>query len=547
MKVHKRIRLFAGMVMIVSLILTGCAANRSATAPAAPAAGVPEAAYIKDVTFDKADGKERVLILVSEMPEYTVSRESDTALTLKLKNVFVPDNLKKKLGEGRLANIRHAVLSQEPAEGALWAYVTVTLNEMVPYRISQEGKNIVLTCDVYSMPAAAASSDPGVLQARKLAESIIGDKEAAVQPSGPVKYTGARVSLNFQDAHIKSVFRSLSEVSGYNIIAGPGVEQKVTVYMKDVPWDQALDTILEINALGKKTANNVITVLPLADLQKAEEEQQKKDVSQGKLRQISIEAKIVEVNTTATRQLGIQWGYGYQNTWGGRNYGMLAGTAASGALTTLPGNIGLTGSNVAVNFPTLVPGTGTPVNPGIGLIVGAEKFILDAKLSALELSGDGKVISSPKVTTLDNVKATIKQGQQIPYSITDKDGNRSIEFKDAALLLEVQPTVTPEGQISLMLKATNDTADWSNANTNKENPPINTNSVESTVLVNDGDTLVVGGVYKVDDQEIMEGVPGLSEIPVMGWLFKTKTTIKVKRELLIFVTPRIIEAAQQKI
>ncbi|MCX5850753.1 MAG: hypothetical protein NT072_01660 [Deltaproteobacteria bacterium] len=547
MKVHKRIRLFAGMVMIVSLILTGCAANRSATAPAAPAAGVPEAAYVKDVTFDKADGKERVLILVSEMPEYTVSRESDTALTLKLKNVFVPDNLKKKLGEGRLVNIRHVALSQDPAEGALWAYVTVTLNEMAPYRISQEDKSIVLTCDVSSLSVAAAASDPGVLQARKLAESIIGDKEAAVQPSGPIKYTGAKVSLNFQDANIKSVFRSLSEVSGYNVIAGPGVDQKVTVFMKDVPWDQALDTILEINALGKKTANNVITVLPLADLQKAEEAQQKKDVSQGKLRQISIEAKIVEVNTTATRQLGIQWGYGYQNTWGGRDYGMLAGTAASGALTTLPGNIGLTGSNVAVNFPALVPGTGTPVNPGIGLIVGADKFILDAKLSALELSGDGKVISSPKVTTLDNVLATIKQGQQIPYTITDKDGNRTIEFKDAALLLEVKPTVTPEGQISLMLKATNDTADWANTNTNKENPPINTNSVESTVLVYDGDTLVVGGVYKLDDQEIMEGIPGLSEIPVMGWLFKTKTTIKVKRELLIFVTPRIIEAAQKRI
>lgn len=546
MKVHKRIRLFAGMVMIVSLILTGCAANRSATAPAAPAAGVPEAAYVKDITFDKADGKERVLILVSEMPEYTVSRESDTALTLKLKNVFVPDNLKKKLGEGRLANIRHVALSQEPAEGALWAYVTVTLNEMVPYRISQENKNIVLTCDVYSMPAAVAR-DQGVLQARKLAESIIGDKEAAAVQTGPVKYTGAKVSLNFQDAHIKSVFRSLSEVSGYNIVAGPGVEQKVTVFMKDVPWDQALDTILEINALGKKSANNVITVLPLADLQKAEEAQQKKDVSQGKLRQISIEAKIVEVNTNATRQLGIQWGYGYQNTWGGRNYGMLAGTAASGALTTLPGNIGLTGSNVAVNFPALIPGTGTPVNPGIGLIVGADKFILDAKLSALETSGEGKVISSPKVTTLDNVLATIKQGQQIPYSITDKDGNRSIEFKDAALSLEVKPTVTPDGQITMALKATNDTADWSNANTSKENPPINTNSVESTVLVNDGDTLVVGGVYKVDDQEIMEGIPGLSDVPVMGWLFKTKTTIKVKREILIFVTPRIIEEAQKRI
>ncbi len=352
-------------------------------------------------------------------------------------------------------------------------------------------------------------------------------------------YTGETVSLDFQDADIKSVFRLLSEVSGLSIVAGPNVKGDVTVHMKNVPWDQALDTVLEINGLGKKQAGRVITVLPVAVLKQVEEEQQEKAVTQGKLKQVSIEAKIVEVTTNFARELGIKWGYGYTGNWGERDYGVMIGTGASGALTSLPNGIGLTSSNVAVNFPSLTSVT----TPALGLVVGTSKFILDAQLSALEKSGDGKIISSPKVTTLDGVKATIKQGEEIPYTVTSDEGKQSTEFKEATLKLEVTPTITPEGRISIEMRASNDYADWEidpQTGLRVDEPPINTSSVESTVVVRDGETIVIGGVYKTTASESISGVPWLSKIPVLGWLFKYKTVSNEKRELLIFVTPKVV-------
>ena len=337
------------------------------------------------------------------------------------------------------------------------------------------------------------------------------------------------------------MFRLISEISGLSIIAGPDVKAEVTVHMKQVPWDQALDAVLEINGLGKKQSGKVVTVLPLEELKKATEEQKAKDVAQGRLKQISIEAKIVEVTTTFAQELGIRWGAGFSKG----NFAMglgsgSSGTGASGTTTLIPGTgIGLTGSNVAVNFPSATAAAG----PAIGLLFGTSKMILDAKLSALETSGDGKIISSPKVTTLDSVKATIKQGEEIPYTVIDADGNATTEFKEAVLKLEVTPRITHEGRISIVVDASNDYADWETDPTTglrADIPPINTSSVESTVVVRDGDTIVIGGVYKMTASETMSGVPWLSKIPVLGWLFKYKTVSNDKRELLIFVTPKIV-------
>ncbi|MDO9514797.1 MAG: secretin and TonB N-terminal domain-containing protein, partial [Syntrophales bacterium] len=353
------------------------------------------------------------------------------------------------------------------------------------------------------------------------------------QPERGSQYTGEEVSLDFQDADIKSVFRLLSEISGFSIIAGPEVTSEVTVHMKNVPWDQALDAVLEINGLGKKQSGRVITVLPLEALKKAKEEQKEKDVTQGRLKQVSIEAKIVEVTANFAQELGIRWGAGLSSG----NFAAGIGSAASGTTTPIGGGVGLTGSGLGVNFPSLASAT-----PAIGLLYGTSRMILDAKLSALEASGNGKIISSPKVTTLDSVKATIKQGEEIPYTVTDKDGNSSTEFKDAVLKLEVTPTITPEGRISIVVSASNDYADWQtdSAGDRVENPPINTSSVQSSVVVRDGDTIVIGGVYKTIASETVSGVPGLSQIPVLGWLFKYKTTTTEKRELLIFLTPKVV-------
>lgn len=543
--------------IIVLMIFLGCAGStqKDQTIPLTAASTEMSESTIQDqascnvegMTFERMTGKERISILLSKVSEFDISRESDNSILVKLADTYVSEKLRTKQGEGLLDNLQYVLPMQKTVNGMKWVYVQIYLDQMVPYRIREDINGYILDFDVSTLPKTAVKSTAKRSHGEKLAsamktfEQLSKEVEAETAQAGETKkYTGNKIALlSFQNARIKSVLRSISEYSGYNIVSGPDVTGTVTIHMKDVPWDQALDTILEINSLGKKQFGDVITVLPLEKLKKAEEEQLKKDASQGKLKQISIEAKIVEVSTNAARKLGINWGAGYQTTWGNRDMGALIGNSASGNLTTLPGGVGLTSSNIAVNFPGT---TGADiVAPGLGLILGGSSWVLDAQLAALETSGEGKIISSPKVTTLDNVKATIKQGEEIPYATIDNQGNRSISFKDAVLQLDVKPTITADGKISMTVKATNDYADWNKTNTSNENPPIITSNVDSTIVVRDGDTLVVGGIFKTTQSEAVTGVPGLSKIPLLGWLFKYKTYTQEKRELLIFITPRIIQ------
>ena len=511
------------------------------------AAETPEMIYIKDILLEAVKGKERLSVMLSEVPEFTISRQPDNALLIKLGNTFLPDDFRGRHSEAELQNLKYVLLSQISEGGTKEVHLSVSLNEMVPYRVSRDESRIDINFDVSALvsqspkpaPAGAVAVAPQIRPPEKV-EDIVGDKETA--GSGEiVRYAGEEISLDFQDANIRTVFRLISEVSGYNIVVSPEVKKTITVRMANVPWDQALDTILEVNGLGKKQSGMVITILPLAKLKQAEKEELEKDLAEGNLRQISIEARIVEVTTTFARNIGVRWGYGYQDQWRDRDYGVMFSNSASsqGAteIASLPGGIGLTSSNVAVNFPSST----STVGPGLGVVMGSSKFILDAKLSALEDMGEGRIISSPRVTTIDNVKATIKQGEEIPYVVKDEDGTNSVEFKDAALLLEVTPKITPDGKISMEVVANNDYADYSRTNTSGENPPIVTSSVESSIIVIDGDTIVVGGIHKTDKIERVDGVPWLRDIPYVGWLFKYTTRSENKREILIFVTPRIIK------
>jgi len=531
---------FVRFFMLGLLLLSGCAAvgdGPSGEAPPAleqPGEHVP-GPFIQEVTLAEAGGRERVSILLSEAADFDVSRESDTVLSVTLKGVSLPAGMKREhTGEG-LRILKKVSLSRWVTEGNPSAGARIFLERMTPYRYRKDGPRVIVDFDVSALSYGGESNRgpvPAMGQKDKAARA--GDEPRSEKEG---EYTGEEISLDFQDADIKSVFRLISEVSGFNIIAGPNVKAEVTVHMEKVPWDQALDALLEINGLGKKRSGRIITVLPLEELKKAEEEQKEKDVAEGRLRQISIEAKIVEVSTTFAQELGIRWGAGLK----AGDFAMGIGSASSGAVTAIPGGsgIGLTGSNVAVNFPSAT----TVATPAIGLLYGTSRMILNAKLAALETAGDGKIISSPKVTTLDSITATIKQGEEIPYTVTDSDGNTSTEFKEATLKLEVTPIITPEGKISIKVNASNDYADWETdpaTGLRVETPPINTSSVESTVVVRDGDTIVIGGVYKMTETDSVSGVPFLSRIPILGWLFKYKTVSNEKRELLIFVTPKIV-------
>ncbi len=366
------------------------------------------------------------------------------------------------------------------------------------------------------------------------------------------RYFGHKVSLDFEEANIKNVFRLLSEVSGVNIVSGEDVKGTVSVRIRNVPWDQALETILETNGLGMKRTGSVIAVFPLDKIKKAEEERLKEDIAQGRKTQIAIEAKIVESTSTYSRKIGVQWGAGAAV---GTSWIRGGGSTMPNGLTPYPGGIGVVrnsagsagdffGTNYLVNL-----ANSYAASPSFGVLLGGSQAVLDAQLTALEGTGDIKVISSPKVTTLDNVKSYIKQGAAIPI-ITRATTTEpaKVEYKDAVLQLSVTPTLTPDGRLSLKILATNDAPDYATQSAQGlDNPPINKSEVEATVLVRDGETIVVGGIRKVTESKGESGVPWLRNIPILGWLFKSQDISKDRRELLIFLTPKIVPESQKPV
>ena len=421
--------------------------------------------------------------------------------------------------------------------------------------MNQSGQNVLIDFDVRNLAAklpVAEQKAPAV------------PKEDITQRQEKPSYGGRVVSLDFQDASIKSVLRLLSEVGGVTIVSGDDVKGNVTLHMKKVPWTQALDTILDVQGLVKKQTGDVISVMTAEKMKKdqadrrageedrlkseaiAKKAEQERMEERGKLRQISIEAKIVEATDEFVRNIGVQWGGVSYGSAGNSGYALTAGTSTNtvspraqtwGYPDAIPfrNTDGTVIQSAAVNLPGAVAG-----GPTFGLIIGGANAVLEAQIQAMETNSTGKIISSPKITTMDNVKATIKQGQEIPYITIDKDGNRSITFKEAVLKLDVKPKITPDGAISMEIKATNDSPDYTHANVLGENPPINKSEIESKIVVQDGDTIVIGGILKTQDQKGESGVPWFMKIPVLGWLFKTENITKSRKQLMVFITPKII-------
>ena len=566
--------LIASAIFLGNTEYAGSVPPEEKTPQEAPAAKVQgtDFGYLENITLDRINGKERLTIVLSKQSGVAIESIGRNDLLVKMTKVFVPEELKRTLGEGKLSNILSVVPSQKTVDGEQWALITIALRERVPYKVNQEGQNVLIDFDVRSLaaksPVAGEKAGDVPKESPKAAEAPKEIQKAAEVPKeditqGQVKPPddGQPITLDFQDANIKTVLRLLSEVGRVTIVSGDDVKGNVTVYMKKVPWNQALDTILDVQSLTKKRTGDVISVMTVekmkkdeADRRSGEEDRRKaediankaaqdRDVERGKLRQISIEAKIVEAQDDFVRNLGVTWGGASYNSIGNYSSALTAGTnTVQGRNITwgYPAAIpftntdGTTIQSAALNYPTSVS------SPTFGLIIGGANAVLEAQIQALETNNTGKIISSPKITTMDNVKATIKQGQEIPFVTIDKDGNRSITFKEAVLKLEVKPKITPDGTISMDIKATNDAADYAQAATLGGNPPINKSEVESKVIVNDGDTIVIGGILKTSDQRIESGVPWFMKIPVLGWLFKSESIQKQRRQLMVFITPKII-------
>ncbi len=422
-----------------------------------------------------------------------------------------------------------------------------------------------------------------------------------VARAGERRFTGNPVSLDFQGADLRAVLRTFSEISGLNIVIDPAVSGSVDVALRDVPWDQALDIILRANKLGYLVDGTIVRIAPLTVLSDEESQRRKLTDEQalaGELRvltktlsyakaeeltplltksalsqrgtvnfdvrtntliitdlpdrlttatdlintldraqpQVEIEARIVQVNKNFQRQLGVQWGFN------GRVDPALGNTTSlafpnSGALTGAAGGVtgGATGTATAVNLP--VAGASSGVGLRLGSVNGA--FNLDVALTALESTGNGRVLSTPRVSTQNNVEAEIKQGTQIPIQ-TVANNTVTVQFKDAALVLKVTPQITASNTVIMKISLENGQADFSKAVNGI--PPINTQSANTSVLVNDGQTTVIGGIYLSTEQYQTDRTPVLGTIPLLGWLFKRDLAKDDSTELLIFITPRITKS-----
>jgi type IV pilus assembly protein PilQ len=554
-----------------------------------PGGNAADPAVLEGITFDHPTGKERVNILVSKPASFTVEERDGNIVRIRLEGASVPDKLKRTHGAGELDNIKSIVADGKGSGSRSWVAVDVSLKERVPFVVRQSSRSILVDFNVTTLalakPAApvvkpsvpvvkpSASTKTPVVSSKAL---LLGQAPAETKPvqvaksydldaadGEKAKYTGQRISIDFQDANIRSVFRLLSEVSGKNIVSAEDIKGSVTITLKNVPWDQALDTILSLNSLTKRESGDVISIITQDKLKKEtadrkaiedeqrkselarKEEEQKQLVEKGRLRQVSIEAKIIETTDSFIRNLGVQWAAGGTGLGGANSYpyGAAGGTNPSllnSLVTTPPTGIGLTSEALAVNF---LPMASTITSPTLGIVLGSSKAVLDVQLAASETISETRIISSPKITTMDNVKAIIKQGEDVPYvTPASSTSPATVSFKEAVLKLEVKPRLTPDGKISMEIKASNDYADYARAASLQNNPPINKSEIESTVVVRDGDTIVIGGIMKTTDTEAVTGVPWIHKIPVLGWLFKTEDITKKKTQLLIFVTPKIINS-----
>ena len=414
-----------------------------------------------------------------------------------------------------------------------------------------------------------------------------------MKPKAPSAYTGKKISLDFQDIEVRRVLQLLADFTGINMVASDTVQGNITVRLKDVPWDQALDIIMKTKNLDKRRNGNVIWIAPVAELIKSEEDEAKaiaqsiklapiqtdyiqlsyakvedieklmtqskgsnntngvgndnndsllsargsvtsdkrtntlilNDTSQNidkirrmidlldvAVKQVMVEARIVTAQTDFSRELGIRWSAQKLNNnpvWGG---------------------------DFQPSFDLGVDlATGTAGTFNFGLLKISD-YMLNLELTALQADGHGEVLSAPKVLTGDKQKAYILRGDQIPYQTYSAESGTTTSFVDANLKLEVTPSITPDGRVQMSLKIEKDTV----GTLTSAGYLINTNELETNVLVDDGETVVLGGIFDDIKQNQYEKVPFFGDLPVVGALFKNNTKSSAQTELLIFVTPRIV-------
>ena len=567
-------------------VVSEAAANFAEPRAAAAAAG---GLAVRDINFRRGTaGEGRVVVDLSSPDTGIDIRQQGGNLVIDFLQTALPEHLRRRSDVTDFATPVTSMTAQQVGDRVR---LTVTPNGLWEHNAYQ-------------------SDNRFVLEVRRVAE------DPTKLGGGRSDYKGEKLSLNFQNVDVRSVLQVIADFTDFNIITSDSVQGNLTLRLKDVPWDQALDIILQAKGLDMRKNGNVIWIAPgdeLAAREKLQLEAKAQindleplqtesfqinyhkakeifDFLKGKdqtmlskrgsvvvdersnkvfvtdvatrlqalrrlvqeidvaPRQVLIEARIVEASKTFARDLGVRLGVGGA-------FGRIVGYTEDGApvrRSTLGGGLGATRTmagqvagvvdanpaGLNLNLPADVS------NPGLLSMVlwnnNATRF-LNLELSALEVDGRGRVISSPRVLTANQVEASIEQGTEIPYQEASSSGATSVSFKKAVLSLKVKPQITPDGRLQLSIEVNKDRPLYEQ--TLLGVPPIETKNVKSEVLIENGGTVVIGGIYEEEESTGEDKVPLLGDVPVLGHLFKSQSRVSSRKELLVFITPRIVSDA----
>jgi type IV pilus assembly protein PilQ len=600
---------------------------------------------VSTLDFKVHPDNHQVVIGLSGTYDYTITQPSDSLIVVDVPGAFVPKSLRRPLDTGEFISPVRMVRAYKTGSGAR---VAISLRRNVKFKHTVTGAGVVVIdlavpVDMQDQREESVDYGSGVSPSRPegggnayAEEVVIGGDGRSVSPSATwdrvgvndpsssfsgaagfmfdasssssMPFSGRRISLDFVNADIHSIFRLISHVSRLNIVASDDVQGQVTVRMTDVPWDMALAAVLQSKGLGSQRFGNIVRVAPIETIKSEQQaaleakraiiEMQdlallviplnyvqandlqmqveallstrgsiQVDVTSNQLviqetekrlaqireliryldrqtPQVLIEARIVEANSNAAQAMGVQWGSEVDaTTRTGYGTGLFfpSGVGVGGAIGR---QAGAQEYYQAGTDALMVDMGAEAANSGVAFNLGSSPGLvdLDARLSALETDGFGKVISQPRITTLDNKVARIAQGQRIPFLSTSAGGT-NVQFIEAELSLMVTPHITTDDKIFLAVNVTNNRADFSQLV--QGNPAIQTKEVATELLVADGDTTVMGGVFSTEHSYSQDRVPGFSKIPLVGYLFKNSAEALSRNELLVFLTPHIVTRPQR--
>lgn len=600
-----------------------------------------QATTVRDIKFTHSTKFDTVTIEVSDDADYTVSNLPNGRSRVEIRNAKLPKELERTLDVSAFGSGVHAVSTYRDGDRVI---VEAERRADVTSQVSRRDGVLVW---LFAKPGQLPSSETGIgldggparrtrtvaregifddlpkietdtseLVEETIAAGEVGAFTPATAAQAQGRFTGRRIDLDLKDADIHNVLRLLADVGRLNIITADNVSGRVTIRMKNVPWDQALEVVLQTKKLGMVRQGNMIRVAPLADLEKEREmaiarRRQELELTPLETRlipvsyaqasgvqprarellsprgslavdertnvliardvagnlnqleelvraldtqtpQVLVEARIVEATSRYLRDIGIQWGgdASFSSATGNptglafpSSVGLVGGAADNQAPTggLSPTTQRVANPNFAVNLPAAV---GTGSGGALGLTLGSinNTVNLGIRLSAAEASGMVRIVSSPRVLTMDNHEAKIAQGTMIPFSQISAMGVQTT-FQEAKLQLVVKPHVTADGSVAMHVKVNRDEPDFNQTSARGE-PTILKREAETNLLVMDGHTAVIGGIFTRNTGRNLDQVPFFGDIPLLGVLFQRRRASDSRNELVIFLTPRIVNRAE---